>query len=511
MALSTDSPTTGKPQESPDSSPILVNLLLAVAAGALTIAAVAAVGWYLSATSLDLDKLSPSERRSLAEKMLEISPGIYLRTWFQPEIAYVLKRDADLEAWDDTFHSNEIGYRTGPVEKRKGTFRIVCVGDSWTYGMGIKEEESFPKVLERLANAYSGSDRQVETFTLALPGYNTINQLAAFWFYFDQLEADAVVLVPSSNDNSSSPQILPNGALGIVSGPRGDEFGDPHNVQYRLLLICNSYRYLQRWQHCFSLLRATEQQLQQHEIPVAFFFLARWDTNTVHRFIGEAGIESPYTVVAPKLTLNEWLTDLPNPHGNITANKVYGQLLYRLLSRRLGWQPLPASALHPEAADLPLFAAPPEGADWKAETDRMFLARVRRVIPESFNAGASELAQWAGPGDIETGAFGRATTLLISSAPNARRVRIRVRRLQTLHGIYPLKLTAAIPSANGGTQVTTTIPATGSNYHELTLPIPEDLEPGVVLDIVLTADRVAVEPGTETALSVAVDTIEQLP
>jgi hypothetical protein len=509
--LSSDNPATDKPQLIPESSPLLVNLLLAVAAGALTIAAVAAVGWYISSTSLDLDKLSPSERRSLAEKMLEISPGIYLRAWFQPEIAYVLKRDADLQAWNDTFHSNEIGYRTGSVEKRTGTYRIVCVGDSWTYGMGIKEEESFAKVLERLANTYSGSDRQIEAFTLALPGYNTINQLAAFWYYYDQLDADAVVLVPSSNDNSSSPQVLPNGALGIVSGPRGDEFGDPHNVQYRLLLICNSYRYLQRWRHSFSLLRATEQQLQQHEIPVAFFFLARWDTNTVHRFIGEAGIESPYTVVAPKLTLNEWLTDLPNPHGNASANEVYAQLLYRLLSQRLGWQQLPASAVHPEAADLPLFAGPPEGVDWRAETDRMFLARVRRVIPESFQAGTSKLAQWAGPGDIQTGAFGRATTLLISHAPDARRIRIRLRRLQSLHGIYPLRLTAAIPSANGGTRVTTTIPANGANYHELTVAIPEDLDPGVVLDIVLTADRIAVEPGTDNALSVAVDTIKQEP
>jgi hypothetical protein len=508
MALST---ATGKSQKAPDSSPFLVNLLLAVAAGALTIAAIAAVGWFISATSLDLDKLSPSERRRLAEEMLTVSPGIYLRAWFQPEIAYVLKRNTDLEAWNDSFHSNEIGYRTGPVAKPKGTFRIVCVGDSWTYGMGLTEEESFPKVLERLANSHSGNANRIETFTLALPGYNTINQLASFWFYFDQLQADAVVLVPSSNDNCSAPQVLPNGALGIISGPKGDEFGDPHNVQYRLLLICNSYRYLQRWGHCFSLLRATEQQLQQHEIPVAFFFLARWDTNTVHRFIGEAGIESPYTVVAPKLTLKEWLTDLPNPHGNAAANQVYAQLLYRLLSNRLGWQPLPEDALHPEAADLPLFDRPPEGVDWRAETDRMFLARVRRVIPETFHAGTSKIEQWAGPGDLQTGAFGRATTLLISSNPDARRVRIRLRRLTSVHGIYPLRLTAAIPSPNGGTRVTATIPATGSIYHELTIAIPEDLEPGVVLDIVLSADRVAVEPGTDTPLSVAVDTIDQLP
>jgi lysophospholipase L1-like esterase len=57
-------------------------------------------------------------------------------------------------------------------KKPKGVWRIAALGDSTMFGWGIREEETFPAVLQRALN--SGSDsREYEVLNFAVPGYNT--------------------------------------------------------------------------------------------------------------------------------------------------------------------------------------------------------------------------------------------------------------------------------------------------------------------------------------------------
>ncbi len=138
----------------------LAVVLLACLSVALTLAVFAGIGWYRAAArEVSLDRLSVAERHELLEEALERSPGIYEATWYQPGISYTLERDTVLEAWGDRFRSNELGFRTRPARKNAGTFRILFVGDSWTYGMGIREQETFPRVLEALAGEHSGESK----------------------------------------------------------------------------------------------------------------------------------------------------------------------------------------------------------------------------------------------------------------------------------------------------------------------------------------------------------------
>ena len=147
-------------------------------------------------------------------------------------MGYTLAPNAQVRAWRDSFVTNELGYRTGPVVKEPGTFRVLFVGDSWTFGMGVTETESYPKVFERLAASHAGLERKVEAWSLALPGYNTLNELAALWFYFDRLEPDLVVVSPTRNDNHSTRVVLPGGSLASeLAEP--DLFGEPHTITYR--------------------------------------------------------------------------------------------------------------------------------------------------------------------------------------------------------------------------------------------------------------------------------------
>lgn len=56
-------------------------------------------------------------------------------------------------------------------EKPEGAFRIVAVGDSFTYGIGAAFDESYLAVMERQLNARAGVHPRVETVRAGVPRY----------------------------------------------------------------------------------------------------------------------------------------------------------------------------------------------------------------------------------------------------------------------------------------------------------------------------------------------------
>ena len=56
-----------------------------------------------------------------------------------------------------------------------GAYRILGIGDSFTYGQGVKSEDTYLKQLEsRLRRRYPG--RSFQTINLGVPGYNTVQE-----------------------------------------------------------------------------------------------------------------------------------------------------------------------------------------------------------------------------------------------------------------------------------------------------------------------------------------------
>ncbi|MBI5851257.1 MAG: SGNH/GDSL hydrolase family protein [Planctomycetes bacterium] len=69
---------------------------------------------------------------------------------------------------------NELGLRGALPRgaKSAGDFRVLCVGDSSTFGIGVREEESWPRVLERSLQDETPR-RRVAAIVAALPGWST--------------------------------------------------------------------------------------------------------------------------------------------------------------------------------------------------------------------------------------------------------------------------------------------------------------------------------------------------
>ncbi len=99
-------------------------------------------------------------------------------------------------------HTNALGFRDSreyDLEKRPGTFRILVLGDSVTFGHGSVAEHAYPLLLEQRLKAWKPAvDWQV--WNLGVPGYNTSQELAYLLEVGPTFHPDLVVVGFYGND-----------------------------------------------------------------------------------------------------------------------------------------------------------------------------------------------------------------------------------------------------------------------------------------------------------------------
>ncbi len=135
-----------------------------------------------------------------------------------PLLLWRLKPNLDRAIWDFTVVStNAQSFRAGyPIgAKPAGAFRIVCLGDSVTFGYRVPpvwperpndynpDWLPFPMLLEnelRKANP----NRRIEVFPMAVPGYTSHQGLAWLRRDIDYLQPDMVIASFGWNDASAS-------------------------------------------------------------------------------------------------------------------------------------------------------------------------------------------------------------------------------------------------------------------------------------------------------------------
>ena len=102
--------------------------------------------------------------------------------------------------WKDTNKPtiNSLGYREREISKQKpiGVYRIAVVGDSFTYGQGIAENDRFSRVIERRLN---GTKNSYQVYNFGIPGANTVDQIGFLDDVF-KIESDFILLQWYVND-----------------------------------------------------------------------------------------------------------------------------------------------------------------------------------------------------------------------------------------------------------------------------------------------------------------------
>ena len=73
---------------------------------------------------------------------------------------------------------NSMGFRDydyNLLVKGEGCYRVLCVGDSFTFGVGLALEDTYPKQLERLLQR-EFADKRLEVVNCGVPSYNTVRE-----------------------------------------------------------------------------------------------------------------------------------------------------------------------------------------------------------------------------------------------------------------------------------------------------------------------------------------------
>lgn len=99
------------------------------------------------------------------------------------------------------YRINALGLRGGPIaiEKDAGGYRVICLGDSITFGEGVREEDTFVARLQgELSAAMPG--RAVEVINAGVQGYGTREEELMFDRLCVPLAPNAVVLQFFLND-----------------------------------------------------------------------------------------------------------------------------------------------------------------------------------------------------------------------------------------------------------------------------------------------------------------------
>ncbi|MFT7485111.1 MAG: hypothetical protein ACI9F9_000957 [Candidatus Paceibacteria bacterium] len=123
---------------------------------------------------------------------------------FDETLGWVKRSDSSTSRstseFDVTFTVNSFGLRDDEMaspQKPEGTFRVICLGDSFTLGFTVEREDLFVDQLERKWNA---EGRKVDVINTGTEGYSTDQEAVWLMENGDAFQPDLVLLFPYDND-----------------------------------------------------------------------------------------------------------------------------------------------------------------------------------------------------------------------------------------------------------------------------------------------------------------------
>ncbi len=103
-----------------------------------------------------------------------------------------------------TYHINSLGFRGKETTREKipGTTRIIVLGDSFTFGTGVRAQDTLPAQLEKMLDSGDHA-AHAEVLNLGVGGYNTAHETALLANLGLALDPDIVVICYFLNDTNA--------------------------------------------------------------------------------------------------------------------------------------------------------------------------------------------------------------------------------------------------------------------------------------------------------------------
>lgn len=194
----------------------LQNFLLLGVSLAVGLGLIEATLWYLDLPKFhEPRQMTPQFLARFAEKEL-----IYYTNMTASQIKFVYSSNPRgyFDEENAVYHqTNSWGFRGEDFETTKppGTVRIVFLGDSFTFGEGVKDQDIFPVQVEKLLNRhYAEQNIKFESYNFGVGGYNTQQALFLLKSLAWTTLPDVIVLGYTLND--AEPAILYKGEDGSI-------------------------------------------------------------------------------------------------------------------------------------------------------------------------------------------------------------------------------------------------------------------------------------------------------
>jgi lysophospholipase L1-like esterase len=148
------------------------------------------LGGEIAVRVADPDPPSTLLRAPLERMFMVVTPEFFHD---DDHLFWTLKRNLDVEFEYLGDRTDDLGLRNLKTPGAKGDEeRIVCVGDSCTYGLGVRIEEAWPTLV--------GEQTGLDVVNAGVPGYTTFQAVRQWDTLLDGLDPDGIVIEFANND-----------------------------------------------------------------------------------------------------------------------------------------------------------------------------------------------------------------------------------------------------------------------------------------------------------------------
>lgn len=145
-----------------------------------------------------LRKYKPNSRRKYLTIFGPVDSVEQLRAIFREFVPRAHDGFANGLVWETSLNADGFRDENFPREKPASGFRIVCLGDSWTYGQNVNVDDTYPRRLKALLEKeYPGA--HFEVFNVAVQGYASYHGVRLLR-RFIEFRPDVVVIAFAMND-----------------------------------------------------------------------------------------------------------------------------------------------------------------------------------------------------------------------------------------------------------------------------------------------------------------------
>lgn len=114
---------------------------------------------------------------------------------------YTLKPCFSGKTYSADFRINSLGLRGDETHISKNAYRIAIFGDSITFGIGVDDSKTFPKLIENDLNTHYSGKPRIQVLNCGVPSYNTVQEYRYIIDSYDIFKPDMIIVQFSTQND----------------------------------------------------------------------------------------------------------------------------------------------------------------------------------------------------------------------------------------------------------------------------------------------------------------------